>query len=137
MIERAIFDRTISFPGLNGLGIGPETVYADKIPENSGYPAIRYSLVDSPDVSTTHDNQGRPGLYRDRFQFDIYGPDVFVVKQIREELLNCWENFTGDISTINIQRVQKIDAKGFSFNEDSELHREMVEFYFWYSYVQN
>lgn len=133
MIEFAMFDRTATYPELNGLGIGGETVFSESIPEDATFPAVRFTLVDDPDFSSTQDDEGAAELRKSRFQFDIYAHDPLEAKQIRDALVRCWENYRGVSAGISIYRGQRINSAGGGVpDSESELSREMVEFYiFW------
>lgn len=134
MIEQAIYSRTSTYSGLTALGIGANDIYPETIEESAAYPVIRFSLIDDPDVGTTHDDTTRPAIKRGRFQFDVFteGVDPFLAKQIRDQLELCWSNYKGVVSTVTIRKVTKVNAQSFGYDEVSELHREMIEFYFWY-----
>jgi hypothetical protein len=99
------------------------------------FPAIVFSRVSDPDVSSSHDDTGPPELGRPRWQFDVYAETATEALVVADELERAWSNYRGVVADVSIYRAIKADRR-IGDAGDLNLHREIIDFFIWHKTPQ-
>lgn len=125
-IEAAVEARGAAFANLTALiGTAPTRLYPVVAAQGAPLPYITHQTIDDPPVHT----MGADKESQARVQFDIWASSWAIAKQVRDQVLACYDRFSGLFGGTTVL-ASVCENRGFSVQPDdtSLLPRITVEF---------
>ena len=125
-LEAAIEARALAFAGLtNLLGTNPVRFYPSQAEQGINLPYVVYSLVDDPPVHVMSADQESQA----RVQFDVFASSWVIARQVRDQLLLCFDRLVGAFGGATISG-SVCENRGMMLEPDetSLLRRVTMEF---------
>lgn len=131
-IEAALFDLLILDATVSGL-IG-RRVYPHNIPQDTIFPAIRYTEISSP---RDHCLDGAQDMVPSRWQIDCLGSSYTNARAIADAVRGVLDDYTGTVGSVVIQRVHLAEESDF-YSEQPGLDQvrrrgKTMDFLIWYN----
>jgi len=125
-IEAAIEARALAFAGLTALiGTTPVRLYPPLVYQGADLPYVLYTVITDP----TYHVMGADKDSQARVQFDVFASSWAIARQVRDQLLACFDRLTGVFGGTTIDRAI-CENRGLQLEPDdaSQLPRLLVEF---------
>lgn len=103
-------------------------VYPLALPDNCVFPAITFSLVDSP---KTRSHSSKVNLSRPRYQFDCWAKSYGEIEQMNLALNNLFEGFTGMVGQSHKSGGSFNVLEADAYEADTGLFHRIVDFQVW------
>lgn len=122
----AIFKATAGFTALVGNKLFP----VGNVPQAENLPNSPF-IVYGSETEPLQDKDGAITTHVGKFQFDSYGTDQEVLKNITELLESTYQNYSGVVGSIKVDSFQSLGSVPAEWNTDYQLFIQSIEFNFW------
>ena len=99
-------------------------LYPSRLPQEPDMPSATYRMITNLEYMT---HGGPTGLFKSRFQFDIYGSSFIEAKQAAEAVRQGINGFRGTVDTIKISSIH-FSNEFHEFGEATEIYRVTVDY---------